>query len=452
MFRALVASFFVGSLGWAHLHAGTPEELLRGQAPVLFTGAEGEDADDTLLVDGQPIRGDEIWLWIPAIDVLGDVDLAATGKFFRLWDSGPESGPDGNDDDDNGIRAMDFDPLSHTFLISYEDSTTTGFAFGDILDGDLMELTVDAVDAGAITEFTFTRLFSECSSGIPGCIGEGDLNAVMRAADGTLFFGSGASQTLQTDMGGTVLVGSSTLIHATLQPDPLNIGDTAFFEPTVAGCPVPFCPGIYTGQLRGVDLLATGELTFGTSGDYMNQAAGGSGVVEVGQKSDILAVPNFGVPGLGELEQRTAEVVYDGALFFQSPDIGDAEILAHDILDTSAEISALIDVIGVSSVAGTELARFLNGVRFRRGDANNDGGLDISDAIFLLAELFSLGTPAGCRDAADANDDGEVDIADAVLVLDTLFGTGTPVPAPGPFECGVDPSADGIGCDVTICP
>ena len=76
--------------------AGAPTDLLRGEAPLLFSGAEGEDADATLLLDGQPIRGDEIWLWVPAITA-GQVDLGVTGQFFNIWDSGPEAGPDGND-------------------------------------------------------------------------------------------------------------------------------------------------------------------------------------------------------------------------------------------------------------------------------------------------------------------------------------------------------------------
>ena len=113
---------------------GDPTELLPGEAPVVFTGAEGEDADATLLADGSPIRGDEIWLWAPTPDRRGQVDLSATAQFFRIWDSGPEAGPDGNDDDDNGMRGMDFDPSTGTFLISYEDTTTTGGSTLDALD------------------------------------------------------------------------------------------------------------------------------------------------------------------------------------------------------------------------------------------------------------------------------------------------------------------------------
>lgn len=84
---------------------------------------------------------------------------------------------------------------------------------------------------------------------------------------------------------------------------------------------------------------------------------------------------------------------------------------------------------------------------FRRGDANGDGAFDIGDAISTLGALFSGGTSAGCADAADANDDGQVDIGDAIFTLGALFSAGTAPPAPGSTSCGVDPTADDLGCE-----
>jgi ELWxxDGT repeat protein len=84
--------------------------------------------------------------------------------------------------------------------------------------------------------------------------------------------------------------------------------------------------------------------------------------------------------------------------------------------------------------------------RFRRGDTNADGTLDMSDAVATLAYLF-LGTAApSCLDAADANDSGAVDLSDAVFTLGYLFlGTAAP---PAPFGvCGVDPTTDNLDCD-----
>ncbi len=82
---------------------------------------------------------------------------------------------------------------------------------------------------------------------------------------------------------------------------------------------------------------------------------------------------------------------------------------------------------------------------FRRGDANVDGKVDMSDAVEILASLF-LGTGAfSCEDAADTNDDGIADMADAVAALVHLFLGTYEIPAPGPM-CGTDPTEDAIEC------
>lgn len=57
----------------------------------------------------------------------------------------------------------------------------------------------------------------------------------------------------------------------------------------------------------------------------------------------------------------------------------------------------------------------------RRGDANGDFDLDISDAVFLLWYLFADGRDPGCDDAADATDDGSIDISDPIAILGQLF-------------------------------
>jgi hypothetical protein len=86
------------------------------------------------------------------------------------------------------------------------------------------------------------------------------------------------------------------------------------------------------------------------------------------------------------------------------------------------------------------------GGQFRRGDCNGDGGADISDAIHLLGVLFSGLGPALCDDACDTNDDDAMNIADAVALLAYLFSAGNAPPAPGATICGIDPTADPLGC------
>lgn len=85
-------------------------------------------------------------------------------------------------------------------------------------------------------------------------------------------------------------------------------------------------------------------------------------------------------------------------------------------------------------------------VLFRRGDCNDDGGIDISDAVRGLVWLFGGAEAPGCVDACDSNDDGSVDVSDAVYTLSFLFsGSGGSPPPPFP-RCGVDPSEDELAC------
>jgi formylglycine-generating enzyme required for sulfatase activity len=81
---------------------------------------------------------------------------------------------------------------------------------------------------------------------------------------------------------------------------------------------------------------------------------------------------------------------------------------------------------------------------FVRGDVNDDGSVDLSDAVSVVRGLFG-GAAIRCDDALDANDDGAMDIADAVYLLEHLFAHGPALPAPG-RTCGTDSTIDGLGC------
>ena len=84
--------------------------------------------------------------------------------------------------------------------------------------------------------------------------------------------------------------------------------------------------------------------------------------------------------------------------------------------------------------------------RFKRGDTDGDGGVDINDPVALLRHLFIGDPPPECPDAADTNDNGRLGLTDSVHTLGWLF-LGTPPPlGPGPNRCGPDtPKADGLG-------
>ena len=113
-----------------------------------------------------------------------------------------------------------------------------------------------------------------------------------------------------------------------------------------------------------------------------------------------------------------------------------------------------------SDLAGLYLAAF-GGTpptgQFVRGNTNDDTGVNIADAIYLLGNLFPGANPPNvllCLDAADSNNDGGINIADAISLLGSLFGApAVPLPSPNVTDgCGPDTNAS-LGCDTfTACP
>ncbi len=84
--------------------------------------------------------------------------------------------------------------------------------------------------------------------------------------------------------------------------------------------------------------------------------------------------------------------------------------------------------------------------RFIRGNANDDGKVNIADPIWIINELVRQGPRTKCQDAADANDDGLVDLSDAMYLIQWRFlGSGNPPTAPFP-DCGADPAPDTLNC------
>ena len=89
---------------------------------------------------------------------------------------------------------------------------------------------------------------------------------------------------------------------------------------------------------------------------------------------------------------------------------------------------------------------------FVRGDANQDGVHDLSDAFSILLSLFGGGAPPGarCEAALDVDDNQSLDVADAVALLRYIFQAGNAPPAPFP-ECGAAP-AGGLPCgEFAVC-
>jgi hypothetical protein len=88
--------------------------------------------------------------------------------------------------------------------------------------------------------------------------------------------------------------------------------------------------------------------------------------------------------------------------------------------------------------------------RFRRGDVNGSGAMDLSDGVAVFSYLFLGAAEPACLESADSNNSGAIDISDGIAILDFLFLGGTPPPAPGHQSCGTDPdepdSPGDLGC------
>jgi hypothetical protein len=80
-------------------------------------------------------------------------------------------------------------------------------------------------------------------------------------------------------------------------------------------------------------------------------------------------------------------------------------------------------------------------IAFLRGDANYDGGVDISDGVTILIYLFVGTIATNCPDAFDSNDQNSVSVSDAIFIFEYLLTDGPVIPPPFPTP-GRDPTSD----------
>lgn len=92
---------------------------------------------------------------------------------------------------------------------------------------------------------------------------------------------------------------------------------------------------------------------------------------------------------------------------------------------------------GGFAMVGTS-SSFVNGssfyltkiIEYLCGDANNSGGVDVADAVYLINHIFRGGPPPELMLAANVNCDDSVNISDAVWMINHIFRAGA-----GPCEC-----------------
>ncbi|MBI4602530.1 MAG: hypothetical protein HY721_11275 [Planctomycetes bacterium] len=119
--------------------------------------------------------------------------------------------------------------------------------------------------------------------------------------------------------------------------------------------------------------------------------------------------------------------------------VGDGEVIGRVFVDDRRCAAP------VSSTAEHKIRVTSGGGRQVTYDANGDGKMDLSDAVFHLSFLFSGGRQPACLEALDFNGDQRKDISDPIAELTFLFGGGLP-PAKGMGCQTYATCAAGPGC------
>jgi hypothetical protein len=116
--------------------------------------------------------------------------------------------------------------------------------------------------------------------------------------------------------------------------------------------------------------------------------------------------------------------------------------------DLEIEVDYVAYKIGVFPPSAISCGPGGGGPRFHRGDSDDNGQLQLTDAVRILGFLFLGGQSPTCLDAADSDDNGQLQLTDAVRILGFLFLGGAAPAPPGPpaSPCGEDPGTVHIGC------
>jgi hypothetical protein len=257
-----------------------------------------------------------------------------------------------------------------------------------------------------------------------------------------------------------VVLLSPTTLPGQLPPHPGHPGlaapyDLTLFSHYESGCTGPstcLCPVFIAGPLAGSLEFQALLPPLGPIFEYSVVNLVFSTISDTGEDIAIIGSGLYVIDLASNTQELTLDVVVNGVpTVFAS--IGavplNPEFPWQIEIDVFAEVFPPCLYDGLHIVAETHF-----GPPFIRGDGNEDGAIDISDAIRILQFVFppSIGGPPQCLDSMDTNDDGLINIADPISVIEYLFVSGSPPPSPFP-DCGIDPTLDLLLCElVPTCP
>ena len=125
-------------------------------------------------------------------------------------------------------------------------------------------------------------------------------------------------------------------------------------------------------------------------------------------------------------------------------DAGVAGTLAEGVYNGTVTIiaPAINDTVTIPVTLSVEPQPQCQG---RCGDANEDGSVNVSDAVYVINYVFITGSPEPkpVKACGDANGDASVNVSDAVYVINYVFITGSPSPG----DCAIGaPAWGGLDC------
>ena len=117
-----------------------------------------------------------------------------------------------------------------------------------------------------------------------------------------------------------------------------------------------------------------------------------------------------------------------------------ASLLGNCVETTEAECAAQIGCFQLDSAPCDQFPCRVFGIKFRRGDHDGSGLVDMADGIGVLEFLFLGRSRPICNDASDADNRGMLDISDAINLFAYLFLGTVKIPPPGTSRCDSDPT------------
>lgn len=184
------------------------------------------------------------------------------------------------------------------------------------------------------------------------------------------------------------------------------------------------------------------------SPEFYETVVGADGVVTVGCVFDIIP-PIEGRALEAGKNHRLTHIVFDVAEQALAGGETRVELLAQD---DDERIVTVMTVDGVSKkpVLQSSIVRVRDSESpaahlFVRGDLDDNGDVNVADAIAILNFLFGGGLrDPECLDTADIQDNGVIDISAPINLLNFLFAGGGAPAVPYP-NAGLDPTEDMFG-------